>query len=187
MSGTQHTKHSIAPPVQRPSSSSLHIDDGQLYSPYARFADRHLATACRQIYIYPNVRHITFPLVYYTAAERTKDATSWPACYVAMAPHTAKPADFEESLAPKDSQLEILARLVNSHRTTPLSSFKDIDEMREASIQLEIWDKLEPEESAKNGNGNESGNGNGSRNGSGNAANGAVKGGASGKKGRGKN
>lgn len=107
-----------------------------------------LATTYPAIYIYPNSsHHITFPLVNHTAAERAKHAnSSRPACYVAIAPHSAKPVDFEESLAPKDSGLVVVARLSKSQKTAPLTSFKDIDKLREVSIQLEIWDKDELEE-----------------------------------------
>ncbi|XXG96365.1 phosphate transporter (Pho88) [Hypoxylon texense] len=186
MSDTLPTKKTTAPAVQPPHSSSpLHIR-GHQFSPYpapiAASRDPHLATASRQVYIYPSSsRHITFPLVIYTAAERANQSGTWPACHVAIAPHNAKPIDVEESLAPKGSQLVVVARLSKSKKTAPLSNFEDIDELREALIQLEIWDKPEPEKPAKNGNGHVNGNGHAA-----NGADGAVKGGVSGKKRRGK-
>ncbi|KAI1769940.1 hypothetical protein F4818DRAFT_434787 [Hypoxylon cercidicola] len=141
----------------------------------------HLTKNCPEIYIYPNSsHHITFPVVSYAAADRAKQPLSLPACYLAIAPHSATPFDFEESLAPKDSHRMVVARLSKSKKTAPLSDFKDIEELRAVSIQLEIWDKDESGASARNGNGAANKAGRGS------VSNGGVVNGAQGNKGRGK-
>ncbi|KAI1758851.1 hypothetical protein GGR53DRAFT_471934 [Hypoxylon sp. FL1150] len=129
-----------------PSYIPLHLNSPQHVSFGPSFAaapgDPHLAATYPAIYIYPNSsHHITFPLVNHAAAERAKHTSLGPVCYVAIAPHSAKPVDFELSLAPRDSGLVVLARLAKSQRTASLSSFRDIDKLREVTIQLEIWDK----------------------------------------------
>ncbi|KAI1396677.1 hypothetical protein F4819DRAFT_491284 [Hypoxylon fuscum] len=110
----------------------------------AASAHPHPAMAYPEIYVYPHAsHHLTFPVVDYTAAQRRaqQHPSSWPACYLAIAPHCARPADVEASLAPRGSRLVAVARLAKSKKTAPLARFQDIDDLREAAVQLEVWDE----------------------------------------------
>ncbi|KAI1374787.1 hypothetical protein F4677DRAFT_156089 [Hypoxylon crocopeplum] len=94
-----------------------------------------------EIYIYPNsAPHIVFPVVNYSAAERNRNPSAWPTCYLAISPQNAKPADFEAALSPKGSKLMSVARLLKTRMTAPISSFRDAQDLRKDSIQLEVWD-----------------------------------------------
>ncbi|KAI1389179.1 uncharacterized protein F4822DRAFT_429792 [Hypoxylon trugodes] len=126
------------------------------------------------VYVYPkSVRHITFPVVDYSAGRQKRSppdqqagsssSASRPSCYIAISPDCARPTDFEAALCPKGSSLIVVARLWRTQRTERLSMFDDVDDLREASIQLEVWD----EDATKDyTNGNDTRNtSNGSKNG----------------------
>ncbi|KAI1456498.1 hypothetical protein F4805DRAFT_475839 [Annulohypoxylon moriforme] len=99
-------------------------------------------TAYPEVYVYPSAsHHITFPVVDYTTKRRSHGTSAWPACYLAISPQCAKPADFEAVLSPPGSGTIMAARLLHTKKTMPLSAFKDAEELRKSSIQLEVWDE----------------------------------------------
>ncbi|OTA96649.1 hypothetical protein M434DRAFT_372931 [Hypoxylon sp. CO27-5] len=108
-----------------------------------------------EVYIYPSTsHHITFPVVDYSSRQRTEKHAPWPACYLAISPPCSKPADFEAALCPQGSKLIAVARLSKTKKTAYLSAFKDAEELRRESIQLEVWDE-DAAKDAKNGLGGE--------------------------------
>ncbi|KAI0834225.1 hypothetical protein F5Y06DRAFT_173339 [Hypoxylon sp. FL0890] len=109
-----------------------------------------------EVYIYPGTsHHITFPVVDYSTRQRVEKQGPWPACFLAISPECSKPADFEATLCPQGSKLIVVARLSRTKKTAPLSAFKDADELRRDSIQLEIWDEDAAKPNTKNGHGSE--------------------------------
>ncbi|KAI0133361.1 hypothetical protein F4776DRAFT_625273 [Hypoxylon sp. NC0597] len=116
-----------------------------------------------EVYIYPNTsHHITFPIVDYSSRRRDEKEARWPACYLAISPPCSKPADFEAALCPPGSKLIVVARLSKTKKTAPLSSFKNINELRRDSVQLEVWDEGAAKD-VKNGHGSETKAGVGNR------------------------
>ncbi|KAI1214361.1 uncharacterized protein F4807DRAFT_456001 [Annulohypoxylon truncatum] len=94
------------------------------------------------IYVYPNSsHHLTLPVVNYTAKQRAERTVPWPACSMAIYPPCAQPADFEAALSPPGSGFITVARLSKTKKTAPLSTFKDVEDLRKQSIQLEVWDQ----------------------------------------------
>ncbi|KAI0885100.1 uncharacterized protein GGS22DRAFT_188388 [Annulohypoxylon maeteangense] len=94
-----------------------------------------------EVYVYPSTsHHITFPVVNYTSKQRAQGTSPWPSCYIAISPQCAKPVDFQAALSPPGSGCITVARLVKTKKTASLSTFKDAEELRNNSIQLEVWD-----------------------------------------------
>ncbi|KAI8958856.1 hypothetical protein F5Y11DRAFT_334777 [Daldinia sp. FL1419] len=95
-----------------------------------------------EIYVYPGKsHHITFPVVNYSTAYRAQNRSSWPACYLAISPQCAEPADFEAALSPPGSGLVVVARLSKTQKTSPLGKFRDAADLRKDLMQLEVWDE----------------------------------------------
>ncbi|KAI5928196.1 hypothetical protein F4810DRAFT_647432 [Camillea tinctor] len=100
------------------------------------------SVTAEQIYVYPwSVPHISFPIVDHTKERRAHHSSSWPACYMALAPNCATCHDIEAVLAPAASNLVVIARTTPRSEGRRLSSFKDLMELREECFQLEIWDE----------------------------------------------
>ncbi|KAI2465633.1 hypothetical protein F4781DRAFT_19930 [Annulohypoxylon bovei var. microspora] len=131
--------------VERDVAENFHYErpDARIkHTPVAVSTGPHPEMTYPEVYVYPSTsHHITFPVVNYTAKQRAQSASPWPACYLAISPPCAKPADFEAALSPRGSGLITVARLSKTKKTAPLNTFRDVEELRKNSIQLEVWDE----------------------------------------------
>ncbi len=92
-----------------------------------------------EVYIYPkSMPQVSFPVVDYKPRGQTLNSI-WPTYYMAMAPSSATPEDIEAELAPPGSGLTILARLPD-FKTASLGTFRDASDIRNHSLQLEIYE-----------------------------------------------
>ncbi|KAI1409984.1 hypothetical protein F5Y13DRAFT_168715 [Hypoxylon sp. FL1857] len=186
-SDVPETPHHEPPKMRNGQKNGAKKSDTESPKKYQRPNEHPLAAttiprpemAYPEVYIYPSSsHHITFPVVNYSSRQRVDKQAPWPACYLAISPQCAKPADFEAALCPRGSGLMVVARLSKTQKTAPLSSFRDAGELRRDSIQLEVWDVDTTKTHAKNDHGSETEAGIGS------SSNGAEIGAAKKKKGR---
>ncbi|KAI2632637.1 hypothetical protein GGS26DRAFT_591077 [Hypomontagnella submonticulosa] len=128
-----------------PRSSSKHSDATATTSRAGSSGSTHQQETFPEVHVYPSsLRHIHFPVVNYTSAERVKDKTSWPKCYMAIALPSSKMSDFAAALAPPGSGHVVVARVHKTKITEPLTNFRTADKLFKESIQLEVWDENVP-------------------------------------------
>ncbi|KAI1106416.1 hypothetical protein F4804DRAFT_330403 [Jackrogersella minutella] len=140
--------------TRRPDTESQKRTQQAGGSPLAVSTLPHPEIAYPEVYIYPGTsHHLTFPVVNYSAKQRAQTSSPWPVCYMAISPQCAKPADFEAVLSPLGSGLITVARLSTTKKTAPLAEFRDAEELRGLSIQLEVWDEDAAKTPAKDGDG----------------------------------
>ncbi|KAI1084618.1 hypothetical protein F5B20DRAFT_213017 [Whalleya microplaca] len=102
------------------------------------------------IFVYPTSEvHLILPVVNHTASMRAQYGSPMPVCHMAVAPGCAKPQDFEKAMAPAGSGHIVLVRLLVNNETLPLNRFQTATEIRDAALQLEVWDDPELASSRK--------------------------------------
>ncbi|CAJ2512012.1 Uu.00g076370.m01.CDS01 [Anthostomella pinea] len=112
----------------------------------------HQSMAMKEIYVYPwSLSHISFPVVDHSTRRRDPLAPQRPTCSMAVAPECATVQDIKATLAPHGSDLVVYARLSAAGETAPIDNFANITDLREGSLQLEVWDCDAVDESAKAG------------------------------------
>ncbi|KAI0007504.1 hypothetical protein F4779DRAFT_499929 [Xylariaceae sp. FL0662B] len=130
--------------------------------PVPTYQRPHSGILYPDICVYPNSAvHLSFPVVNYSAAMRAQYDSPRPICYMAIAPSCAEPQDFEAAMAPPGSGLILLTRLLKNKQTARLSEFWTASELRDASLQLEVWDEVPRTAYAQKGSGTRAGSGSG--------------------------